>query len=153
LVRAYAYIRAYGDTLPDVARNAVLNARYLQTLVAPLFPMAVDSPCMHEFVATTKGGAVPGLRATDVAKRLLDFGVYAPTVYFPITIAEALMFEPTETESKRSLDELAAVCAQIIDEAKEDLAHLQTAPFQAPVERVDEVGAARHPVLRWTPPA
>jgi glycine dehydrogenase subunit 2 len=153
LVRAYAYIRAYGSTLPDVARDAVLNARYLQAKVAPLFAMAVESPCMHEFVATTKGGRVEGLRAMDVAKRLLDYGVYAPTVYFPTTVPEALMFEPTETESKQSLDELAAICAAIVDEAERDLAFVQAAPHGTPVLRVDEVRAARHPVLRWRPPA
>ncbi|MBV9524251.1 MAG: aminomethyl-transferring glycine dehydrogenase subunit GcvPB, partial [Candidatus Dormibacteraeota bacterium] len=151
LVRAYAYIRAYGDTLPQVARDAVLNARYLQSQVASFFPMAVESPCMHEFVCTTKGGPVAGLRAVDVAKRLLDYGVYAPTVYFPTTVPEALMFEPTETESKRSIDDLAAVCAAIVDEAQRDLAFVQAAPHDTPVQRVDEVQAARKPVLRWTP--
>jgi glycine dehydrogenase subunit 2 len=149
LVRAYAYIRAYGDTLPQVARDAVLNARYLQARLAPLFPMAVDTPCLHEFVATTKGSRVEGLRAMDVAKRLLDYGVYAPTVYFPTTVPEALMFEPTETESKQSLDDLAATCAAIVDEAQRDLAFVQSAPHNTPVDRVDEVQAARKPVLRW----
>ena len=153
LVRAYAYIRAYGSSLPQVARDAVLNARYLQSRVADLFPMAVQSPCMHEFVCTTKGGRVEGLRAVDVAKRMLDYGVYAPTVYFPTTVPEALMFEPTETESKRSIDDLAAVCAAIVDEADRDLAFVQAAPHETPVERVDEVRAARQPVLRWSPPA
>ncbi len=98
LVRAYAYIRAYGDHLPWIARDAVLNARYLQSQLKGLFAMAVETPCMHEFVATTHGSRVEGLRAMDVAKRLLDYGVYAPTVYFPLTVPEALMFEPTETE-------------------------------------------------------
>jgi len=153
LVRAYAYIRAYGDTLPEVARDAVLNARYLQARLAPLFPMAVDTPCLHEFVATTRGGRVEGLRAMDVAKRLLDYGVYAPTVYFPTTVPEALMFEPTETESKQSLDQLADICAAIVDEASSDLAFVQAAPHNAPVERVDEVLAARKPHLRWRPEA
>jgi glycine dehydrogenase subunit 2 len=153
LVRAYAYIRAYGSSIADVARDAVLNARYLQHRVAGLFPMAVDAPCMHEFVCTTKGGRVAGLRAVDVAKRLLDYGIYAPTVYFPTTVPEALMFEPTETESKQSIDQLADVCAAIVDEAKRDLGYVQAAPHQTPVQRVDEVRAARQPVLRWTPPA
>ena len=151
LVRAYAYIRAYGDHLPWVARDAVLNARYLQSKLAGLFAMAVETPCMHEFVASTKGGRVEGLRAMDVAKRLLDYGVYAPTVYFPLTVPEALMFEPTETESKQSLDAFAGICAAIVDEAERDLAFVQNAPHETPVSRVDEVRAARHPVLRWTP--
>jgi glycine dehydrogenase subunit 2 len=151
LVRAYAYIRTYGSSLPDVARNAVLNARYLQARLRPLFPMAVSSVSMHEFVATTRGGRVAGLRAVDVAKRLLDFGVYAPTAYFPTTVAEALMFEPTETESKRSLDFLADACAAIVAEAEQDLDLVRSAPHETPVSRVDEVEAARRPVLRWRP--
>jgi glycine dehydrogenase subunit 2 len=150
LVRAYAYIAAYGDTISQVASDAVLNARYLQSQLAPLFPMAVSSPTFHEFVATTKGGRVEGLRATDLAKRMIDFGMYPPTVYFPTTVPEALMFEPTETESKTTLDEVAAVCARIVEEAERDLAFVQAAPHNAPVERVDEVLAARKPVLRWT---
>jgi glycine dehydrogenase subunit 2 len=153
LVRAYAYIRAYGNTIHEVAENAVLNARYLQARLRERFPMAVDSPSMHEFVATTKGGPVPGLRALDLAKRMIDYGVYPPTMYFPLTVPEALMFEPTETESKASLDHLADVCIRIVDEAADDLAFVQSAPHNAPVERVDEVQAARHPVLRWKPDA
>ncbi|MDB5113129.1 MAG: glycine dehydrogenase (decarboxylating) beta subunit [Chloroflexi bacterium] len=151
LVRAYAYIRAYGDTLPEVARDAVLNARYLQARLRGLFGMAVDAPTMHEFVATTRGGRVAGLRAMDVAKRMIDFGVYPPTVYFPTTVPEAMMFEPTETESRRSLDGLAEILATIVAEAEADLAFVQAAPHNAPVERVDEVQAARRPVLRWSP--
>jgi glycine dehydrogenase subunit 2 len=149
LVRAFAYISAYGDEIAGVAQDAVLNARYLQERLRGLFPMAVDSPSMHEFVCSTRGGRVEGLRAMDVAKRLLDYGLYAPTVYFPMTVPEALMFEPTETESRQSLDLLADVCAAIVDEAEHDLAFVQAAPHNTPVQRVDEVGAARRPVLRW----
>jgi glycine dehydrogenase subunit 2 len=151
LVRAYAYIRAYGSSLGEVARDAVLNARYLQERLRPLFAMAVQSDSLHEFVASTKGGPVEGLRAGDVAKRLLDYGVYAPTVYFPLTVPEAMMIEPTETESKRSLDDFAAICAAIVDEARRDLDFVRAAPHETPVRRVDEVQAARRPVLRWTP--
>ena len=150
LVRAYAYIRAYGSSISGVAQDAVLNARYLQQRLSDLFPMAVESPCLHEFVASTKGGTVSGLRAMDVAKRLLDFGVYAPTVYFPTTVPEALMFEPTETESKQSLDQLADICSTIVAEAERDLAFVQAAPHDTPVRRVDEVSAARQPMLRWS---
>jgi glycine dehydrogenase subunit 2 len=150
LVRAFAYISAYGDGIAGVAQDAVLNARYLQARLRDLFPPAVDSPSMHEFVCTTKGGRVEGLRAMDIAKRLLDYGIYAPTVYFPTTVAEAMMFEPTETESRQSLDLLADVCAAIVAEAEQDLAFVQSAPHNTPVERVDEVGAARRPVLRWS---
>jgi glycine dehydrogenase subunit 2 len=150
LVRAFAYIAAYGDGIASIARDAVLNARYLQARLRGLFPAAVDSPSMHEFVCSTRGGRVEGLRAMDVAKRLLDYGIYAPTVYFPMTVPEALMFEPTETESRQSLDLLADVCAAIVADAERDLAFVQSAPHNTPVQRVDEVGAARHPVLRWS---
>jgi glycine dehydrogenase subunit 2 len=153
LVRAYAYIRSYGSTISQVAQDAVLNARYLQARLAPLFPMAVPTDSMHEFVATTRGCRVSELRAIDVAKRLLDYGVYAPTAYFPTTVPEALMFEPTETESKRSLDLLADICAAIVAEAERDLEQVRSAPHLTPVSRVDEVEAARRPVLRWRPEA
>jgi glycine dehydrogenase subunit 2 len=152
LVRAYAYLRTYGSSISDVARDAVLNARYLRSQLQDLFPMAVPTASMHEFVATTRGCRVPGLRAIDVSKRLLDFGVYAPTAYFPTTVPEALMFEPTETESKRSLDLLAAICAVIVGEAEGDLGFVQAAPHLTPVSRVDEVEAARKPILRWRAP-
>jgi glycine dehydrogenase subunit 2 len=148
LVRAYAYIRAYGDTLPQIARDAVLNSRYLRARLEPLLPVAVDSPTLHEFVATTRG-TVDGLRAIDVAKRMIDFGVYPPTMYFPTTVPEALMFEPTETESRASLDHLADCIEQILAEARTDITAVQAAPHQAPVTRVDEVRAARHPILHW----
>src|ERR1019366_8267661 len=151
LVRAFAYICAYGDGIAGVAMDAVLNARYLQARLRDLFPLAVDTPSMHEFVCTTRGGQVDGLRAMDVAKRLLDYGIYAPTVYFPTTVPEALMFEPTETESRQSLDLLADVCAAIVAEAERDLDHVRSAPHETPVSHVDEVEAARRPVLRWRP--
>ena len=151
LVRAYAYIRAYGSSISQVALDAVLNARYLQSRLRGLFPMAVASDSLHEFVATTRGGRVADLRALDIAKGLLDYGVYAPTAYFPTTVPEALMFEPTETESKRSLDLLAEACAAIVADAEADLEHVRSAPHRTPVSRVDEASAARRPVLRWRP--
>ncbi len=151
LVRAYAYIRAYGSTLPLVAHDAVLSARYLRARLEGLLPAAVPSDTLHEFVVTCRDCRVPGLRALDVAKRLIDYGVHPPTMYFPTTVPEALMIEPTETESKASLDHLAGVIEMIIAEAEEDPAFVQSAPHNAPVERVDEVLAARQPVLRWTP--
>ncbi|MBJ7608642.1 MAG: aminomethyl-transferring glycine dehydrogenase subunit GcvPB [Candidatus Dormibacteraeota bacterium] len=150
LVRAFAYIAAYGDQIAGVAQDAVLNARYLQARLRDLFPMAVESASMHEFVCTTRGGPCDGLRAMDVAKRLLDYGIYAPTVYFPMTVPEAMMFEPTETESRQSLDLLADVCGAIVADAVRDLAFIQASPHETPVERVDEVMAARKPVLRWS---
>lgn len=153
LVRAYAYIRAYGDGIAQVARDAVLGARYLREQIKPWLPVAIEGDSFHEFVASPKRAKPPysELRALDIAKRMIDYGVYPPTVYFPMTVPEAMMFEPTETESKRSLDELAAVVGAIMEEGGRDPEVLRTAPHQAPVGRVDEVGAARHPVLRWRP--
>ncbi len=149
LVRAYAYIRAYGDEIGQVARDAVLNARYLRHLLSERLPTAVDTDSFHEFVATPKRSRAPELRALDIAKRMIDHGVYPPTVYFPITVPEAMMFEPTETESKRSLDALAEIVISILDEGEINPETLRTAPHNAPVARVDEVTAARTPVLRW----
>ncbi len=151
LVRAYAYIRAYGDTISRVAQDAVLTSRYLRHRLAPRLGTALATDSFHEFVATTTRTAVPGLRALDLAKRMIDFGIYPPTVYFPTTVPEALMFEPTETESRGALDDLADVVGRILDEAAADPDRLRAAPEHAPVARVDEVGAARHPQLRWWP--
>jgi glycine dehydrogenase subunit 2 len=152
LVRAYAYIRAYGDEIGQVARDAVLNARYLRHLLAERLPVFVETDSFHEFVATAKRSGQGELRALDIAKRMIDYGVHPPTVYFPITVPEAMMFEPTETESKRSLDHLAEIVLAILDEGERDPEALRTAPHNAPVKRVDEVTAARQPVLRWRAP-
>ncbi len=149
LVRAYAYIRAYGDEIGQVAQDAVLNARYLRHRLSGHLPTAVPTDSFHEFVATPKGSDYAELRALDVAKRMIDYGVHPPTVYFPITVPEAMMFEPTETESKRALDQLAEIVITILEEGKQDPETLLRAPHNAPVGRVDEVQAARHLVLRW----
>jgi glycine dehydrogenase subunit 2 len=149
LVRAYAYIRAYGDEIGQVARDAVLNSRYLRQRLSAHLPVAVDTDSFHEFVATPKRSQYSELRALDIAKRMIDYGVYPPTVYFPATVPEAMMFEPTETESKRSLDGLAEVLISILEEGRRDPELLRQAPHNAPVGRVDEVKAARQPVLRW----
>jgi glycine dehydrogenase subunit 2 len=153
LVRAYAYIRAYGDSIAQVAQDAVLGARYLRLRLEPWLPVAVSGDSFHEFVASPKRStpAYSELRALDIAKRMIDYGVYPPTVYFPMTVPEAMMFEPTETESKRSLDQLAGVVQAIMEEGAKDPEILHSAPHQAPVGRVDEVTAARHPKLRWRP--
>ncbi len=156
LVRAYAYVRAYGGEIGQVARDAVLNARYLRHRLSQHLPAAVPTDSFHEFVATPKGSGYAELRALDIAKRMIDYGIHPPTVYFPITVPEAMMFEPTETESKRSLDQLAEIVMTILEEGKRDPEMLRQAPHNAPVGRVDEVQAARHPVLRWRaadPPA
>ncbi|MBI1901817.1 MAG: aminomethyl-transferring glycine dehydrogenase subunit GcvPB [Planctomycetia bacterium] len=150
LVRAYAYIRTHGpDGLKRVAENAVLNANYLLARVKGFLPVAQGDRCMHEFVATAaKLKAEKGISAMDIAKRLLDHGFHAPTVYFPITVKEAMMIEPTETESKESLDALADTLLSITQESAE---FLHEAPHTTPISRPDEVAAARKPVLKWTP--
>jgi glycine dehydrogenase subunit 2 len=150
LVRAYCYLRTHGpDGLRQVAEHAVLNANYLLSRVAELMSVPMGRRCMHEFVASAAAlKKQKGVSAMDVAKRLLDYGFHAPTVYFPLTIPEALMIEPTETESKQTLDAFADALARILAEPPE---LLHEAPHTTPVSRPDEVQAARHPVLKWTP--
>jgi glycine dehydrogenase subunit 2 len=146
-IRAYTYIRMMGpDGLRSVAEDAVLNANYLKALVSPHFRLAVDRTCMHEFVVH---GDIPGtgIRALDVSKRLIDLGFHPPTNYFPLIIHDALMIEPTETESQDTLDAFAAALAQIVQEAHNDPDLLHDAPQTAPVTRLDEVMAVRKPVL------
>jgi glycine dehydrogenase subunit 2 len=150
LVRAYCYIRSQGpDGLRRVAEHAVLNANYLLARVQGAYPVPFGTRCMHEFVASARGLARDrGVRAMDVAKRLLDFNMHAPTVYFPLIVPEALMIEPTETESRETLDRFAEALLHI---AEEDADLLHQAPLTTPIGRPDEVAAARHPVVRWSP--
>lgn len=154
-VRAYAYIRSLGAAgLREASETAVLNANYLLALlkregVAEYLPVAFDRLCMHEFVLS--GAPMKrelGIRTLDLAKRLLDFGVHPPTVYFPLLVDEALLLEPTETETKETLDHFAAVVAEILREAKEDPEIARNAPYTTPVRRLDEAGAAKRPVIR-----
>jgi len=151
LTRAYIYIRALGkEGLEAVSEGAILNANYLKALIQDVFPLHVDEHCMHEFISTAKQlKAETGLRALDVAKRLLDFGFYAPTIYFPLIVPEALMIEPSETESRETLEAFAAALHQIAREARETPELLRSAPHNCPVTRLDEVKAAREPNLRW----
>ncbi len=150
LVRAYCYIRSQGpDGLKAVAQNAVLNANYLMSLVKHKYPVPLGERCMHEFVASARGMARDrGVRAMDIAKRLIDHNIHAPTVYFPLIVPEALMIEPTETESRETLDRFAAILLAI---AQEDPQTLHDAPISTPISRPDEVAAARTPILRWKP--
>jgi glycine dehydrogenase subunit 2 len=150
LVRAYCYIRSQGPAgLESVARHAVLNANYLMSLVRDIFPVPFGERCMHEFVASARGLARDrGIRAMDIAKRLLDHNIHAPTVYFPLIVPEALMIEPTETEGRETLERFAGVLREI---AAEDPAVLHEAPLSTPISRPDEVAAARTPILKWTP--
>ena len=153
LVRAYAYIRALGaEGLRRVSEDAVLNANYVMRQLAGLFRLPYDRTCMHEFVLSASNlRERTGVRALDVAKRLLDFGIHPPTIYFPLIVEEALMIEPTETESKETLDRFVAVMRRIAREAEEEPEVLRQAPHTTPVGRLDEALAARRPVLRWRP--
>jgi len=151
MVRAYAYIRALGaEGLRRVSEGAILNANYLKALLKDVYPMAVDEPCMHEFIATAKElKAKYGVKAMDIAKRLLDHGYYAPTICFPLIVEEALMVEPSETESRQALEGFAEALKRIEQEARENPVRVQSAPHRMPVSRLDEVQAAREPNLRW----
>jgi len=150
LVRAYAYVFGNGgDGLQEVAERAVLNANYLAHRVREAFPLAFEGRPMHEFVATAKPLKRHGVRAMDVAKRLIDLGFYPSTVYFPLIVEEALMVEPTETESRETLDAFAHALLRAAREAEEDPHLLHEAPVTAPVRRLDEARAARQLRIRW----
>ncbi len=148
LVRMYCYIRTHGpDGLKRVAENAVLNANYLLAKVKHFLPVPNGERCMHEFVASAaKLKAEKNISAMDIAKRLLDYGYHAPTVYFPLIVREALMIEPTETENRATLDAFAETLFRITGEPAE---LLKEAPHTTPVRRPDEVLAARKPILKW----
>jgi glycine dehydrogenase subunit 2 len=159
-VRSYAYIRSLGaDGLKDASQVAVLNANYLKARlaepgIAEYLPIAFDRTCMHEFVLSGSGAKEKlGVRTLDIAKRMLDYRVHPPTVYFPLLVDEALMIEPTETEPKERLDDFADIVRAILEEAAEDPEIVRNAPYTTPVRRLDEAGAAKRPVVRWWPPA
>ncbi|MFO7166965.1 MAG: aminomethyl-transferring glycine dehydrogenase subunit GcvPB [Chloroflexota bacterium] len=152
LVRAWTYIRTLGARgLREVSETAVLNANYVQARLRGTYPPAVDRSCMHETVLMGRVAGAPELRTLDIAKRLIDYGFHPPTVYFPLIVPEALMIEPTETESKRTLDAFCDALLAIADEARENLETLRQAPTTAPVRRLDEVRAARQPILKYDP--
>ena len=158
-VRSYAYILSLGaDGLAEASETAVLNANYLKARLAEgrageRLPVAFDRHCMHEFVLSGKPMKRElGLATLDLAKRLLDFGFHPPTVYFPLLVEEALMVEPTETETKESLDAFADAVEQILAEAEGDPEMARQAPYTTPVRRLDEVKATRRPVVRQAPP-
>jgi glycine dehydrogenase subunit 2 len=150
LVRAYTYIRAMGgDGLKSVAENAIINANYIQAQLKDRYDLAADRYCMHETVLSATRQKKRGVKGLDIAKRLLDHGIHAPTMYFPLIVEEALMVEPTETESKETLDRFIEVMRQIDDEVTNDPETVRTAPHTLPVTRLDEATAARKPYLRW----
>jgi glycine dehydrogenase subunit 2 len=161
LVRAYTYILAMGgDGLTQASLDAVLSANYLRKQVEGVLDLPHEGPCMHEFVASAHNLVPHGIKALDVAKGLLERDFYAPTIYFPLVVPEALMVEPTETESKATLDAFAGALKDIVQQAKTNPESLHQEPHSLPVGRLDEVGTARKitayltgqaedPVLRW----
>jgi glycine dehydrogenase subunit 2 len=152
-VRAYTYIRMHGAAgLRQVSEDAVLNANYIREHLRDLYDLPFgDRTCMHETVFSATRQKAQGVRALDIAKRILDFGIHPPTVYFPLVVPEALMIEPTETESKESLDHFIAVMRQIAQEAAETPEVVQHAPHTTEYKRLDEVAANRALNLRWRP--
>ena len=149
-VRSYAYIRAYGPELKDMSEAAVLNANYLLALLKDDFDLPFDRPCMHEFVLSARRQKKDhGVTALDVAKRLMDYGFHPPTIYFPLIVPEALMVEPTETEAKETLDAFCDAMLAILQEATDEPELLKEAPHHRPVRRLDEVRAAKRPVVKY----
>ena len=151
VVKALAYIMTLGrEGIPEASSNAVLNANYMMNKLSDLYQMAYNETCMHEFVMTLEDLKHDiNVSAMDIAKALLDYGIHPPTMYFPLIVHEALMVEPTETESKETLDEAIEVFRNIYEKAKADPESLHQAPVKTPVRRLDEVTAARKPVLRY----
>lgn len=151
LVKAYTYLAVLGaEGVMQVAENAVLNANYLMKRLAAKYDIAYDAACMHEFVVTLKGFKKEySVSALDIAKTLIEFGIHPPTIYFPLIVHEALMIEPTETESKATLDEAADVFLAAYERAQRDPEGVHAMPMKASVRRLDEVSAARNPRLRY----
>jgi glycine dehydrogenase subunit 2 len=148
MIRAYAYARALGrEGVERVARAAIINANYLRARLRDAYDVPYDRACMHEFVVSASRQKEHGVSAMDVAKRLIDFGFHPPTVYFPLIVQEALMIEPTETESRETLDRFADAMVRIAREAEAGDPRLQQAPHATVVRRLDEVRAARRPDL------
>ncbi len=149
-VRAYTYIRMYGkERIGEISKNAIINANYLLARLKGLFTVPYPGPCMHELVLSGQKVRSSGIKVVDVAKRLLDYGVHAPTVYFPLNVREALMIEPTETESKESLDRFADALEMVLKEASENPSLLLDAPHNTPVARLDDAHAAKHLDVRY----
>ena len=152
LVRAYTYIRTLGAAgLTSISGNAVLNANYLMHALKDRYALPYDRTCMHEAVFSADWQKERGVSGLEVAKRLLDYGFHAPTMYFPLIVHEALMIEPTESETRDTLDAFIAALQAIDEEASAEPELVQQAPHTTPVSRLDEATAARRPVLRWTP--
>ncbi len=152
LVRAYAYILSLGaDGLRAISEAAVLNANYVQARLRDAYRLPYDRACMHEVVFSGSRQKAQGVKTLDIAKRLIDYGFHPPTIYFPLIVDEALMIEPTESESKETLDAFCEAMLAIAREAEESPDLVRAAPTKAPLRRLDEATAARRPVLRWQP--
>ena len=151
LVRAYSYIKTLGDAgLSKVSEDAVVNANYILSQLRGVYDLPYDRTCMHEVVLSARNlKRAQGVTALDVAKRLIDYGIHPPTMYFPLIVEEALMIEPTETESRETLDYFIAAMKAIAQEAEESPELLHEAPHNTPNTRLDETRAARRPDLRW----
>ena len=149
-VRSYAFMRAWGPALREMSEVAVLNANYLLARLRDAYELPYDRLCMHEFVLSARGlKREHGIPALDVAKRLMDYGFHAPTIYFPLVVPEALMIEPTETEAKETLDAFCDAMLAIAREAEDEPETLKEAPHHRPVRRLDEVRAAKNPVVKY----
>ena len=152
VVKAYTYMRALGGQgLKAVSEHAVLNANYMMARLKNRFHLTYDQICKHEFVLNSKHQKTFGIHTLDIAKRLLDYGYHPPTIYFPLIVEEALMIEPTETESKETLDIFVETMLKIADEVEENAELVKNAPYNTVVGRLDETLAARQPVLRFKP--
>ena len=152
LVKAYAYVRTLAAIgLKEVSGNAVLNANYLLNRLKDLYHLPYDRRCMHEAIFSAQNQQDRGVRALDIAKRLLDYGFHAPTMYFPLIVKEALLIEPVETESKENIDAFIEAMREIDKESREEPGLVKGAPYTTSISRLDEAGAARHPDLRWQP--
>ena len=150
LVRAYTYIRSLGaQGLREISETAVINANYILSALRDYFHLPYDRSCMHEVVFSAKTQKAGGVSALDIAKRLIDYGIHPPTMYFPLIVEEALMVEPTETESRETLDQFIGVMKEIARQAEEEPQLLKDAPHDTPNTRLDEAKAARRPDLRW----
>lgn len=150
LVRAYTYILMMGNSLKKVSQDAVMSANYLKEKLKNTYHLHYDITCMHEFVLSSKNQSESGVHTINIAKRMMDYGIHPPTVYFPLIASEAIMIEPTESESKDVLDNFVEIMEKIAQEAKENPQLVLNAPHSTPVLKIDETYAARNPDLRYT---
>jgi glycine dehydrogenase subunit 2 len=150
LIRAYCYIRQNGASgLAEISEAAIINALYLKEKLRQRYELPFNDGTMHEFVLSGTRQRKKGVKASDIGKRILDFGIHAPTVYFPLIVSEALMIEPTETESRASLDEFIRIMFKIAEEVDSDPDKVRSAPHTTPILRLDEVSAARDPDVSY----